>query len=148
MITSFKGEYAFLSNFWFSPVELGGVTFPTGEHAFHAAKCTDPADVQKIMAAKTPQQAKRIGKKVAIRPDWNDIRYDVMTAVVQAKFADSDLARRLAATGDEELIEGNNWGDRQWGMVNGEGENWLGIILMARRIKIQDYFKALDSIQQ
>ena len=34
---------------------------------------------------------------------------------------------------NEELVEGNYWGDTFWGICNGEGTNWLGILLMAER---------------
>ena len=48
-----------------------------------------------------------------------------------------DLAEKLLATGDEELVEGNDWNDRIWGKVNGQGENRLGIILMKVREELR-----------
>ena len=42
----------------------------------------------------------------------------------------------LAATEDKLLIEGNTWGDVEWGVSNGKGKNLLGMILMQVREKI------------
>lgn len=138
MITSFRGDYDFLSNFYPSPVELGGVVFPTAEHAFQAAKCALAADVQKIFACETPAEAKKVGRTVQMREGWDDVKYDAMKAIIRSKFNNDDLMVRLVLTGDEEIIELNNWGDTTWGVFQGEGSNWLGIILMAERIYRQD----------
>jgi ribA/ribD-fused uncharacterized protein len=119
-------------------VELGGVVFPTAEHAFQAAKCALAADVQKIFACETPAEAKRVGRAVQMREGWDSVKYDAMKAIVRSKFDDWELTRRLVLTGDEEIIEINNWGDTIWGVCQGEGSNWLGIILMAERIYRQD----------
>jgi|SRR6478736_1848795 len=136
-IKEFKGKYFFLSNFYTSPVPLGGIIFPTGEHAFQAAKCINSDDVEKIAKANTPSAAKALGRRVHMRPDWEDVKYGVMLEVVRAKFyADYGLAKRLLETGDEDLVEGNLWGDRTWGRVNGVGKNWLGEILMQVRSEV------------
>lgn len=60
-----------------------------------------------------------------------------MLQVVRAKFTqNAELADKLLATGDAHLEEGNTWGDRVWGTVNGVGANQLGIILMKIRDEI------------
>src|SRR6478736_5950534 len=93
-IKEFKGKYFFLSNFYTSPVPLGGIIFPTGEHAFQAAKCINSDDVEKIAKANTPSAAKALGRRVHMRPDWEDVKYGVMLEVVRAKFyADYGLAK-------------------------------------------------------
>ena len=56
-----------------------------------------------------------------------------MKDILMAKFEDVELQRLLYETGDQQLIEGNNWGDRYWGQVNGEGKNRLGELLMEVR---------------
>lgn len=48
---------------------------------------------------------------------------------------------KLLATRDRMLIEGNDWGDTFWGMVDGEGENNLGKILMRVREEIKTDLK-------
>jgi predicted NAD-dependent protein-ADP-ribosyltransferase YbiA (DUF1768 family) len=61
-----------------------------------------------------------------------------MTMVVRAKFTQNRiLADKLIATGDTELIEGNNWRDYFWGMCNGKGKNNLGKILMKVREELR-----------
>lgn len=134
MITSFSGDYAFLSNFHPSEVTFDTVRFPTVEHAFVAAKCMAPYHYLAVLACMTPGAAKRLGRKADLRSDWNEVRDSVMANLVMQKFQTHlDLREKLFATGDQELIEGNNWGDRYWGMVNGEGQNKLGVILMQTR---------------
>lgn len=58
---------------------------------------------------------------------------------MRAKFTqNTELAGKLLATGDTYLEEGNTWGDRVWGTVNGIGANQLGIILMKIRDEIRE----------
>jgi hypothetical protein len=73
-----------------------------------------------------------------MREDWDLVKVKVMEAIVRAKFEDPELATRLLATGDAELEEGNSWGDRFWGTVNGKGHNHLGKILMMVRAEIKE----------
>ena len=44
---------------------------------------------------------------------------------------------KLLDTGDAILIEGNDWGDRYWGVCDGVGQNKLGLILMGLRKKMK-----------
>ena len=128
-ITSFQGQYRFLSNFW---VEEDGLTV---EHRFQAAKTNDILEKSRIMASITPGQAKRWGRLVHLRGDWESIKIQTMEDLVRTKFQDPNLAQALLATGDAELIEGNSWYDTYWGVnkFNGEGYNHLGVILMKIR---------------
>ena len=146
MITRFEGEHAFLSNFYPSPFVASSyfnlgvddeVTFPTVEHWLQAHKATSWGDFVAVLSAPTPGLAKRAGRNLSeIRPGWDEERVDVMYAGLSHKFADERLARLLVATGEEDLVEGNDWGDRYWGAVWDEaeqawvGENQLGLLLM------------------
>ena len=134
-IDSFRGEHGFLSNFARTPIEFEGVVYPTVEHAFQAAKTTVLSEREKLLANASPTVAKRIGRKVTLRPGWDRIRLEVMRGLVEQKFNDPDLAAMLEATGDARLYEGNWWGDRYWGTVGGEGENHLGELLMEIRAR-------------
>lgn len=81
---------------------------------------------------------KRLGRRVKLRPDWESIKDQVMYEVCKAKFSqNTDLRDKLVATGDAELVEGNTWGDKIWGICNGQGENRLGKILMKVRTELQ-----------
>ena len=125
--------YEFLSNFYPAMVDLGGVEYPTVEHAYQAAKTLDEAEREEVRAAPTPGEAKARGQKVTYRVDWEDIKVDVMRGLLRQKFAGPPLRDRLAATAPRTLIEGNTWGDRFWGVFEGDGENWLGRLLMEIR---------------
>ena len=128
---TFTGAFDFLSNFYPARVELGGICYQNAEAAFQAQKCDDVAD-REAFAELTAVKAKRRGRQVKLRPDWDSVRLGVMEEVVRAKFRqNSDLAARLLGTGRIPLVEGNNWGDAFWGVdVNsGKGENHLGRIL-------------------
>ena len=74
MINRFDGPYAFLSNFFFSPIEYEGITYPTVEHAFQAAKTLNPIERQAIADLPTPGAAKRAGRQVTLRKDWEDVK--------------------------------------------------------------------------
>ena len=136
MINSFKHEYSFLSNFYPSEVELDGVVYPTVENAYQAAKTCDEEARLNIQCL-TPGQAKRAGRKVNLRSDWDNVKVQVMGDLVLKKFVRPDLREALLATGNQELVEGNYWGDIFWGVYKGEGSNYLGKILMG----VRDYIK-------
>lgn len=138
VIDKFDDEYRFLSNFYFCPLKLGGIIYPTVEHAFQAMKTKDKNERMKISLLNTPGEAKRAGRKVKLREDWEDIKLKVMEYLVGLKFNNYiDLKEKLLATGDIELIEGNWWNDRYWGICKGKGENNLGKILMKVREELR-----------
>jgi ribA/ribD-fused uncharacterized protein len=137
-ITRFSGEHSFLSNFFPSPIPYEDYTYPTVEHAYQASKSDTEGGRQRIQAAKQPGHAKRLGRKVPLRPDWEDVKVDIMESLLRLKFADPELQYLLKKTGDADLIEGNTWGDAYWGMVKDElgawqGDNRLGYLLMKLR---------------
>jgi ribA/ribD-fused uncharacterized protein len=143
MIARFTGEYEFLSNFAASPVTIDGKDYATIEHFFQACKTLDEGEHEGVRLATTPGRAKKMGRQVTLRPDWEAVKDKVMRTGLLHKFAPgSDLASKLIATGAEELIEGNNWGDVRWGKVwkGGElvGENRLGRLLMEIRKGLQE----------
>jgi ribA/ribD-fused uncharacterized protein len=137
-ITSFSGEYRWLSNFYRCNVILDDIIYPSVEHAYQAAKTLNLRDRELIRRKPTAGMAKRYGKIVVMRPDWNDVRLAIMEDLVRQKFLTSSMERLLLSTGDAELIEGNYWGDTFWGVCRGVGENHLGKILM----KIREELKA------
>lgn len=129
----FQGEYFFLSNFYGAPVTYEGLTYQNNEAAFQAQKCSDTKD-REAFTNMNPSEAKKAGRKVLLRKDWEQIKMSVMAGIVKAKFEQNEeLAKKLLATSDAYLEEGNDWGDRIWGTVNGQGANCLGMILMNTR---------------
>lgn len=130
-ISEFKGRYFFLSNFFPAPVIVWGRRFQSNEAAFQAAKCPSRMDE---FCGLDPSKAKRLGRQVQLRPDWEDVKDEIMRLICKAKFIQNPgLMDQLIKTGDAQLVEGNTWGDRVWGVCNGAGENRLGKILMALR---------------
>lgn len=137
-IKSFAGEYRFLSNFCESPIEFDGLVYGSAESAFQAQKCED-SDARRSFVDLTASESKRAGRHVRLRPDWEDVKTNIMRDIVRAKFVQNpELAQKLLATGDAILEEGNWWNDRFWGVDirSGLGRNELGRILMAVRIEL------------
>lgn len=131
-IDRFKGKFHFLSNFHSSRIEIYGFVWPTAEHAYQAVKSLNKDHWSKVLESNDPRHAKRTGRKAPLmRPDWDEIKKDVMRDVVYAKFNQNyNLRDKLLSTGETYLEEGNWWGDTYWGVCNGVGENHLGRILM------------------
>jgi ribA/ribD-fused uncharacterized protein len=138
VIDRFNGEYAFLSNFYW----VDGITV---EHLYQALKSTFLPEVEEILAAPTPGEAKRLGQKATLRSEWETSKESVMLDCLRLKFSNPEMRKRLLATGDAELIEGNHWHDTYWGRCTcskhkGAGKNRLGQLLMQIR---EEYVKEL-----
>lgn len=137
MINEFRDKYYFLSNFYNVKVEYLGNTYLNNESAFQAQKTYKPEERLQFSNL-NPSESKRLGRRIKLRPDWEEIKFDVMYEICQAKFTQNkDLKEKLLATGEEVLEEGNTWGDRIWGTVNGKGQNNLGKILMRIREELK-----------
>ena len=145
-ITRFVGAYAFLSNFHPSVVYIGdNIAYPTAEHAFQAYKTADMSQRIRIAHLSTPGEAKGAGRRVDLRPDWEQIKKQAMLRVVMAKFThDPERAAALCATDRAPLMEGNTWHDNYWGdcrcgqqACDPRGLNYLGQILMAARMVLR-----------
>lgn len=143
-ITKFRDENFFLSNFYPVEIKMDGVTYPTLEHAYQASKTLDKDERLMILYAKTPGKAKRISKELTVRKDWAIIKIEVMQKLLRQKFSKPELRKMLLATGDQEIIEGNEWGDMFWGISYrkdtsyGIGRNILGQLLMSIRKEARD----------
>lgn len=139
-ITSFRGKFDFLSNFYPCFVAYEGQEYGSAERAFQAAKTLNVDERKQFVLCATNVEAKKRGRHVKLRPDWERVKYDVMYDILKSKFSNSYLKQKLLDTGDAYLEEGNNHGDKIWGTVKGEGQNNLGKILM----KIREECKAGD----
>ena len=135
-IGPFSGEWAFLSNFYPSPLDWRGLLFPTVENAFQAAKTNDP-DALRSFTEITPDKAAELGRLVMLRPDWEEVKLDIMAELLALKFEIPALRRRLLATGQAPLVNEAWWGDIYWGITRGRGANHLGLLLMALRHHLQ-----------
>jgi hypothetical protein len=141
-IEKFRGKYRFLSNFWPAEVTFDGEEYESTEHAYQAAKTLDLELRKKFRAtedspAPTAGETKKMARKITVRSDWEQVKLGIMEDLVRQKFQHEDLKAQLLVTGEEELIEGNTWGDVFWGRCDGVGENHLGRILMKIRTELR-----------
>jgi len=145
VINEFKGHYERLSNFYPVVVHYEGMNFPSVEHAFVASKSNDHMFRYKIsqLAPDKAGKAKRMGRQIKLRENWDMIKLSVMKNLLIQKFSYPDFRQFLLSTGDAILIEGNHWHDNYWGDCYCEeceniiGHNNLGKILM----KVRDLIK-------
>jgi len=132
-ICGFQGEFRWMSNFIPGhPIKMQGMNYETVEAAYQAAKTNDLA-LREPFTGMKPGAAKQAGKKLPLRADWEQVKLDLMKALIRTKFKDPALRAKLIGTGERQLIESNPWGDVYWGVSKGVGENHLGKILMAIR---------------
>ena len=132
--------YGAFSNLYPRQVEFEGRVYPTSEHAYQAGKASKPGVREWILSAPTPSLAAMAAHGLYVWdvvPNWAQIKFDRMRAVLRAKFEQhADLKNLLLSTGDARLVEAgtvNNAVNRLWGEVDGKGENTLGIMLMELR---------------
>lgn len=131
------GEYGWLSNFHRSPITVDGEVWATVEHYYQAMKSANPAEQEMVRNLKEPKEAKFAGYHLQLRPDWEEIKEEVMFRALMAKFTQyDDLKRLLLATGDATLHEDSPW-DKYWGFAKGKGKDRLGALLMQVREKIR-----------
>lgn len=128
----------FLSNFYPCHVTYQGIRYPSSEHAYQAMKSNDNTVRHQIASLVHSGAAKKMGKHIELRSDWEEVKDQLMHEIVKAKFEQNEhLKDELLATNDATLIEGNTWGDTYWGICNGVGQNKLGKTLM----KVREEFK-------
>lgn len=138
MINEFKGKYFFLSNFYNAPVMYEELLYQNNESAFQSAKVLD-VERRKQFCELDPSTAKRKGRNVILRHDWENVKDNVMEDCVRDKFTrNEELRQKLLDTGNEELVEGNTWNDTYWGICRSRGRNMLGKILMKVREELRN----------
>lgn len=136
-INNFTGKYEFLSNFYNHPLVLDGVEYSNAEAAFQAQSAADKGSKRKF-ARLSGIKAKAYGRRIVQRDDWDEqTQIDAMREVLIAKFKDEELAKKLCNTGNEELINMNQFRDEYWGVTTRGGRNKLGVMLMELRAELQ-----------
>lgn len=157
-----KGPYFEFSNFYPVKVKMGGLSYPTSEHAYQAAKFLGPKATPRhreyaevIRLINTPGKAKILATQkcvggykwktdlnpaiieysdLKLRSDWEEVKNDVMRKIVRAKFSRNSKLRVLLLSTGNALIQENSPRDYYWGIgADGSGSNWLGLILMEVR---------------
>ena len=138
--TKTNTRYGCFSNFYPCKVEYDGLVYGNSEAAWQAQKTLDMEQREKFCGY-TASGSKKMGRKVSLRPDWEEIKYKLMVDVCYAKFSqNTELGRILLSTGNEEIIENTTgWHDNIWGncecpkCINKTGQNLLGKALMEVR---------------
>lgn len=131
-----RGDWGCFSNFSARGFELDGAYWPTSEHYFQAQKFANTPHCDRIRQLRAPKEAANAGRsrQLPLRPDWEQVKDDIMRKAVLRKFeTHADIREILLATEDEEIVE-NAPGDYYWGCgKDGSGKNMLGLILMEVR---------------
>lgn len=138
-IDEFRGQYYFLSNFYEDDlyfIQYDGLFYNNAEAAFQSAKLLDKVQRRQFCNLNA-SNAKRFGRRVQLRPDWEQVKDNIMYEIIKSKFSIKHLREMLLATGEAILIEGNTWNDTYWGMCRGKGKNMLGKILMRVREELK-----------
>jgi len=144
MIKNFRFQHRWLSNFHLAAVDFEGITYPSTEHAYQAAKVEDIEIRTLISNLSEAKQAKQASHWLPTPENWHTVRkFEVMEQILKAKFKHKDLALKLLATGDQEIVEGNTWHDNEWGSCSctscgDTGKNYLGKMLMKIRKELYD----------
>lgn len=138
MIDSFKGQYAWLSNMALldKPITDGVTTYKSVEN-YYQAKKTNIEKYWEQQVTLNPYESKQWGKQLPLRPDWDQVKLNVMWEALQHKFEQKRFQALLLSTDTQELVEGNTWGDTFWGLCKGKGANHLGKMLMQIREGLQ-----------
>ncbi len=135
MIQEFQNEYRWLSNFWLVSIAYKGRVYPSVEHAYMSQKNLSEVWQEFCVSEPDPRKVKKMSMEICLRPDWEEVKMDIMKELTFIKYQNQELREKLLATEDEYIQEGNDWGDTFWGVdINtGEGKNMLGKIIMEVR---------------
>lgn len=132
----FRNEYYFLSNMYPCNINLKMrdddiYTFKCAEAAYQAMK-TNKSEEIKNLSEMNGYQAKKYGRQIEIVPNLQYLkehRLEWMKYIVKNKFVQNpELAEKLVNI-KTKIEENNTWHDTFWGIYNGKGENYLGLIL-------------------
>jgi ribA/ribD-fused uncharacterized protein len=142
-----------LSQWWPAPFSVDGVRYATAEHWMMAGKARlfgDEASVPLILDARTPAEAKNLGRLVRGFDEerWQAERFELVVRGSTAKFGqDPALRGYLLGTRGRVLVEASPR-DRVWGIGLGaanehatapeqwRGLNLLGFALMEARSRL------------
>jgi len=128
------GDVAWLRNDYRQDITVGGITYPTLEHAYQASKTKDRSLKRQISETDEVRAARRLGRE---NPQGDDFdREKAMEALLRLKFSDKALGEMLANTGSAPIVmEGY---DDFWGTGNtSDGQNMMGEMLQTIRSELQ-----------
>ena len=144
-----------LSNFFPCKIELYGETWISSEQCFMSRKAKffgDESTYKEILNAKTPEEAKKLGRQVKNFNDdeWAKVRENFMYEIVFEKFAQNKELRDFLLSDkfkNKSFVEGSPF-DGVWGVkmdyrnnliddeANWNGTNLLGKVLDRVRLNL------------
>jgi N-glycosidase YbiA len=136
-INFYTPKFYVFNNFSAHAIDFRGKLYPTAEHAYQAAKCTDPQGQEAIRRARSPLQAKSLANEIygaAKDPDWACKKVAVVEEILRTKLAQHPEARdALRESGQEDIVEDSPT-DYFWGEgADGSGQNMFGKLWMKIR---------------
>jgi ribA/ribD-fused uncharacterized protein len=144
-----------LGNFASSPITLAcphtgdPLSYPTVEHYFQASKARTLDEHLLVASQPSAKLAKRAGRRIALRPDWETVKTDVMLTALRAKFSQPFFAAALLTTEDGVIAE-NSPTDFEWGVRDATGgfagQNRLGRLLMQVRAELRKSTSTTDQL--
>lgn len=138
-------EYGCFSNFYPCKIEYDGISYKNSEAAWQAQKTLDLSKRVEFSSL-SGTQAKKNGRSVLLREDWENVKYELMVDILKAKFSQNkNIKQILLSTGDATLIENTTgWHDNTWGdcrcpkCKNIKGKYLLGKALMETRKELSE----------
>jgi len=126
------------SNMLLSEIEIDGEIYKSVENYYQSQKMTTEKD-RSYIAGLSPENSKTKARKLSIRDDWKTYKFVAMRTALEVKFNLPVWKKKLLATGNDKIIEWNNWGDKIWGVSvkDNLGQNHLGIMLMDIRTNLR-----------
>ena len=94
MITKFRKEHFFLSNFYPCTITYKGITFSTSEAAYQAQKTLNIEERIRFSTL-DPYSAKEEGQKLNMRADWDNVKLEEMYNICKIKFTQNPELRKL-----------------------------------------------------
>lgn len=133
-----KDPYGFMGNFFKARFFIYGRWWSFVEAPYQAQKTFVQEEQDAIWAVVKANDSRLLGQKVTMRPDWDQVKRQVMKECVLAKFLQHpELRKQLMATDGQVLIEDSPV-DWYWGCgADGIGKNVLGQVLMEVREELK-----------
>lgn len=142
-----QGNYGALTNFRENPIYIPeeDITYRNTEAAYQAFKTLN-LNIRKDFARMPAGLSKSEGKKLKIRHDWEDVKFERMVIINYIKYSQNEyLKELLLSTGTALIIEDTTaWHDNEWGCCNCPqcasevSKNKLGLALMIVRSKLRE----------
>lgn len=132
-----SSNYYQFSNFYKTNFSINNYQIKSAEHLFQALKTTNLEDFVYILTLNSPLMAKRKGRKVILRDNWEIIKNDLMEWVLYQKFSNDDILKEMLIETNQMILVEYSPRDKYWG-GRGSGKNMMGKALMKIREMVRN----------